>query len=123
MILVDDAPLLRELARVNLVFAGFDVVAEAGDADEGVTAAARLQPDVVVLDVDMPGRTGVEALPDLVSASPSSGLVVWSSVETGGVVSRVAALGAAFVRKTDDVVVLVDAVRRAAGSSPPSSSG
>ena len=115
MILVDDAPPLRELARLNLELAGFSVVAEARDGAGAPDAVARLQPDVVVLDIDMPGQTGDEVLPDLLAASRGTRVVVWSSVDTGGMAARVLSLGAsAFVRKIDDVARLVDAVRAAA---------
>ena len=63
VLLVDDDAELRLLLRVTLSDRGFDIVGEAGDGSEGVEQAARLQPDVIVLDLSMPTMDGLTALP------------------------------------------------------------
>jgi DNA-binding NarL/FixJ family response regulator len=55
---------------------GVEVIAEAGTGDEAVEAAARLQPDVVVMDVNMPGLNGIEATRRIVAESPHIGVLV-----------------------------------------------
>ena len=59
VLIVDDQPAFRRMARVLLTAAGWDVVGEAGDADSAVSAAERLRPGLVLLDVNLPGEDGV----------------------------------------------------------------
>jgi DNA-binding NarL/FixJ family response regulator len=54
------------------------VVGEAGDAATGVEKIAELQPDVVLLDLSLPGLDGLEAIPRIHDVAPSSGIVVFS---------------------------------------------
>ena len=58
VLIVDDHASFRALARMLLVADGFDVVGEAGDGTDAVSAARRLRPDVVLLDVQLPGCEG-----------------------------------------------------------------
>jgi DNA-binding NarL/FixJ family response regulator len=59
--LADDHRMLREGLRRSMVDQGFDVVGEARDGDEAVRLAEELRPDVILMDVTMPGMDGVEA--------------------------------------------------------------
>ena len=63
VLICDDEPALRELIRVSLD--GDYSFAEADDGDESIDAARRLRPDVVILDVMMPRRNGLEVLSEL----------------------------------------------------------
>jgi two-component system alkaline phosphatase synthesis response regulator PhoP len=63
VLICEDEPALRELIRVSLV--GPYEFAEADDGEESLAAARRLQPDLVILDVMMPRRTGIEVLAEL----------------------------------------------------------
>jgi two-component system alkaline phosphatase synthesis response regulator PhoP len=62
VLVVDDEADIRHIARIALTRLGGMQVVEAASADEGVQAAAREQPDVILLDCMMPGRDGVDAL-------------------------------------------------------------
>ena len=61
VLVVDDQDLVRTGFRLILEAAGMDVVGEAGDGSEAVTLARQLVPDVVLMDVRMPGMDGIEA--------------------------------------------------------------
>ncbi len=61
VLVVDDQDLVRTGFRLILEAAGMDVVGEAGDGSEAVTLAGQLAPDVVLMDVRMPGMDGIEA--------------------------------------------------------------
>ena len=58
VLIVDDHPGFRASARMLLEAEGFDVVGEAGDGRSGLDAAAELQPDVVLLDIQLPDMDG-----------------------------------------------------------------
>lgn len=73
VVIADDMPLYRELLRVHLERTGrYTVVAEAGNGVEAVEATRTHRPDVVLLDLDMPGVDGVQALPSVREAVPEA---------------------------------------------------
>ena len=65
ILLVDDHPLTRSALSGLLMQHGFDVVGEAEDGGEAVARADELQPDLILLDLSMPGVDGLTALPRL----------------------------------------------------------
>src|SRR5207302_8305284 len=76
ILLVDDHPLTRSALAALLIQHGFDVVGEAADGDEAVECAGRLHPDLILLDLSMPGVDGLTALPLLREAAPECEVVV-----------------------------------------------
>ena len=70
--LVDDHALFRSGLRELLEEHGFEVVGEAGDGQDGIRLAAETAPDVVVMDLNMPGMSGVEATRRICETSPSA---------------------------------------------------
>jgi DNA-binding NarL/FixJ family response regulator len=82
ILIVDDHPLTREALSSLLRSHGFDVVGHASDGAEAVTEAARLQPDLVLLDLSMPGVDGLTALPKLREAAPECEVVVLTASGT-----------------------------------------
>jgi two-component system response regulator NreC len=79
VLVCDDHALVRSgLRRLLESKPTFDVVGEAADAEEAVAFVAELRPDVLLLDVVMPGRSGIEALADLHAASPDTRILVLS---------------------------------------------
>jgi DNA-binding NarL/FixJ family response regulator len=95
VLLVDDVAMLRAVFHEALENDGFTVVGEAADGDEAVREAARLQPDLVLLDISMPVRDGLDALPDIVQRAPRAKVVVLTGYEAATVGRRALALGAA----------------------------
>jgi DNA-binding NarL/FixJ family response regulator len=75
VLIVDDHAAFRERARALLQDDGFDVVGEAGDGDGAVEAAHRLRPQIVLLDVRLPGIDGFEVAERL-AAGPDPPVVV-----------------------------------------------
>ena len=77
MLVVDDEPLVREgLWLIIAAEPGLSVVGEAGDGAEAVSLARRLRPDVVCLDVRMPGIDGIRATELLLATEPAPKVLV-----------------------------------------------
>ena len=82
ILVVDDHPLTREALSTLLRTHGFDVVGEASDGAEAIEAAGRLRPDLILLDLSMPGMDGIQALPRLRDAAPECEVVVLTASGT-----------------------------------------
>jgi DNA-binding NarL/FixJ family response regulator len=102
LVVVDDDPGFRSLARTLLAAGGFEVVGEAGDAAEAVALVARLRPQAVLVDVGLPDTDGLTLTAHLRTSDPSPDVVVMSgreAVDYGPRVERSGALG--FITKLD----------------------
>ena len=76
ILLADDHPATRTGIRVALETGGFEVCAEAGDAEEAVQGALREEPDLCLLDVRMPGGGGIRAAAEISERVPSAAIVM-----------------------------------------------
>lgn len=116
VLLVDDHPLWRQTLRSVIERGRFAVVvAEAASGAEAVDAARRANPDVVVMDIQMPGVDGVEATRRLLEDDPSKRVLVLSSSDERHDVSRALRAGAAgYILKTADSTAIREAIRRVA---------
>jgi DNA-binding NarL/FixJ family response regulator len=81
-LVVDDHPLTRDALASLLTQGGFDVVGEAADGVAAIELAAELQPDLVLLDLSMPGLDGLATLPRLRAAAPGCEVVVLTASGT-----------------------------------------
>ncbi len=79
LLIVDDHPTFRETARALLEAEGFDVVGEAADGESALAEAARLRPEVVLLDVQLPDIDGFEVMARLAAAGHPPEVVLTSS--------------------------------------------
>ena len=116
ILICDDHALVRSGLRLLLdAEEEIEVVGEAGNAEEAIAQAAELEPKVVLLDIVMPGRSGVEALPDLLRAAPRSKVLVLSMQDDPAYVRRAFAAGASgYLLKEAADSELVHAVREVA---------
>ncbi|MFI1091554.1 response regulator [Streptomyces sp. NPDC020917] len=113
VLLVDDHQVVRRGLRTFLEVQGdIEVVGEAGDGAEGVARAQELRPDVILMDVKMPGTDGIAALQLLRDAGNQARvLIVTSFTEQRTVVPALRAGAAGYVYKDVDPVALADAIR------------
>ena len=81
VIICDDHPVFRDGMRLLLRELDVEVVAEATTGEEAVSAAAELAPDVVVMDLHLPGISGIEATRAIVSARPETGVLVLTMLD------------------------------------------
>jgi len=107
VLIVDDEPDIRLVVRVFATSMGHDIVAEAADARRAIELARQHQPDAIVLDVMMPGMTGLEALPELREASPDATIVIYSVLATD---SKDGALADRWVQKGEPLEHLNEAI-------------
>jgi two-component system, NarL family, response regulator DevR len=116
ILIVDDHELIREGLRTLLDGEpDMQVIGEAKTANEGLALTRRLEPDVVVLDVRLPDRQGIEICGELRALSPNSRILVCSGLSEGSALMEAARAGAdGFVSKEGPNAEIVDAVRRVA---------
>ncbi len=116
IVLADDHTVVRRALRLLLeAEAGFEVVAEAEDADGAVRYLRGHKPDVLILDLNMPGRPSLEAIGDMHEASPQTRIVVLTMQQEPAFARRAlqqGVLGYVLKEAADDE--LVQAVRSAA---------
>lgn len=114
LLLADDQALVRgALATLLDLEADMAVVAEVGRGDEVVPAALRHQPDVALLDVEMPGLDGIEATRALRKRAPQVKVLIVTTFGRPGFLRRALVAGASgFVVKDTPARELADAVRR-----------
>jgi DNA-binding NarL/FixJ family response regulator len=102
VLIVDDHPSFRATARVLLEAEGFDVVGEAADGASALTEAGRLQPEVVLLDIQLPDIDGFDVAARLTGYDDSPAVILVSSRDSsdfGPLVTRSGARG--FVPKAE----------------------
>lgn len=82
LLVVDDVPLFRAGLTSALRGAGYDVVGEAADGEAAVAVAEIQQPDIVLLDVLMPGMSGIDALAKIQAVAPEAAIVLLTGSES-----------------------------------------
>ena len=115
ILVVDDHAVVREGLRAFLGLQdGFEIVGEAGDGDEALEQAERLDPDVILMDLVMPGRDGVSAMQMLNQrASRSRVIVLTSFLEDDRLLPALEAGAAGYLLKNSQPAELARAVRAA----------
>src|SRR5436305_6261018 len=112
----DDYSMVRETIRPLLVEAGFETIPEATLATEAISLAEMTQPDVIVLDLSLPGMSGLQAIPILRLVSPRSTVIVFSAYD----IWREACVdgGASTYVDKGDLEALSDVLRQVATKGP-----
>lgn len=83
ILIVDDHPIVREgLVAVLEDQADFEVVGATGSAAEALELVQRLEPNVILLDLELPGMDGLEAMPRLIAAAPDARIIVFTAYDT-----------------------------------------
>jgi DNA-binding NarL/FixJ family response regulator len=116
VLLVDDHPLVREGIRNALSLASeVEIIGEAGDANAALIALAKEQPDILVTDLTLPGKGGLELIKDVRSLYPSLHILVITMHDEKIYGERVIRLGAlGFLSKDQGPDMLIEAVRTVA---------
>lgn len=116
VLIVDDHPIVRQgLCAVLAAQPGLTVVAECGTGEEAVALAAAVVPDVVLMDLRLPGLGGVEATEQIVAAGTATAVVVLTTYDSDGDILRAVAAGATgYLLKDASGEQLVAGIRTAA---------
>ncbi|MEU6536020.1 response regulator transcription factor [Streptomyces sp. NPDC047000] len=119
VMVVDDHPMWRDAVARDLAESGFDVVATAGDGEQAVRRARAAGPEVLVLDLNLPQKPGVQVCKELVGADPALRVLVLSaSGEHADVLEAVKSGATGYLVKSASTAELLDAVRRTAAGDP-----
>jgi DNA-binding NarL/FixJ family response regulator len=119
VMVVDDHPMWRDAVARDLAENGFDVVATAGDGEQAVRRARATTPDVLVLDLNLPRKPGVQVCKELAGTSPAPRVLVLSaSGEHADVLEAVKSGATGYLVKSASTQELLDAVRRTALGDP-----
>ena len=112
---VDDHPMWRDAVERDLAAAGFEVVGVAANGTEALARFPACRPQVVVLDLQIPGPNGVEVTAEVLQQDPSARVLILSaSGEQADVLDAVKAGATGYLVKSASKVELLDAVRRVA---------
>jgi DNA-binding NarL/FixJ family response regulator len=120
VLLADDQEMVRKGLRLILELAGIDVVGEAGDGAEAAALAVDLVPDVVLMDVRMPGTDGIEGTRRIVAADLPTRVLILTTFDLDKHVYDALLAGAAgFMLKDASAEQLVGAVERTVAGDAP----
>ena len=119
VLVVDDHPIWREGTARYLSEAGYTIAGTAGDGAQALRIIAATRPDVVLLDLNLPGESGTEVARRLLAAQPSVRVLMLSaSGAQQDVLDAVTAGAVGYVLQSAQLTELVDAVRSAAAGHP-----
>jgi DNA-binding NarL/FixJ family response regulator len=112
ILIIDDHPLTREALAGLLRQNGFDVVAQAESGEEAIARAQELRPDLMLLDLSMPGMDGLTALPKLHEAAPNAEIVILTaSEEESNLLGAIRAGAAGYLLKSEPPERIVEFLR------------
>ena len=121
VLVVDDHSVVREGLRAVLESReGIQMIGEAGDGEQAILQARRLQPDLILMDLQMPRQNGISAIYKILAEQPQARILVLSSSSDESQIAEAMRAGAmGYVLKDADVDELVDAIRQVdAGQMP-----
>jgi two-component system nitrate/nitrite response regulator NarL len=116
VLIIDDHTLFRSGIKLLLERQeGFEVVGEAGDGLDGAKRAKKLKPDVVLLDLHMPGTSGLAAIPLLLEEAPQTQIIMLTvSEDAEDLLDALRAGARGYLLKNIETDFLLDSIRRAA---------
>lgn len=121
VVVVDDVPEIRDIVQMMLESDGrFRIVGQAADGARGIDCVTREQPDVVLLDLDMPGMSGWDALPRIRDVAPAAAVIIFSGDDNPSTTRRLAHERGAqgFLQKGTEARLLASQLLKEIGRAP-----
>lgn len=113
VMIVDDAAFMRMMIRDILEKDGYEVIAEAENGLKAIDLYKKEKPDIVMMDITMPGMNGIEALKEIKKIDPSARIIMCSAMGQDAMVNEALNEGAkAFVVKPFQPEMVLDAVKK-----------
>jgi DNA-binding NarL/FixJ family response regulator len=114
VVLVDDEQLIRGALGQALTGGGLQLVGEAANVPDAMRVVLELRPDVVLMDLRLPGGSGIEAIRQLVRFAPSSRILILTRTEQNRVVEAIVAGASGYILKTAAPATIIAAVEATA---------
>ncbi len=118
VVVVDDEHLIRSALARALSDSGIELVGEAATGEEAIQVVVDVRPDVVLLDLRLPGISGVQAIEQLSLLAPASRVLVLTRSEQNRVVEAIIAGASGYILKSAPPEAIIDAVRATAAGNP-----
>ncbi|AGN36467.1 response regulator [Bacillus sp. GM2] len=117
VLIVDDAKFMRDKIREILETEDLQVAGEAGNGEEAVLLYQELQPDLVIMDITMPVKNGIEALKDMIQLNPKVKVIMCTAMRQKRIVVEAIEAGAKdFIVKPFEETKVVEAIRHVLGN-------
>jgi two-component system chemotaxis response regulator CheY len=115
LLIVDDAPFVREIVRHAVSSSNIEIVGEAENGNEAVAMAHELRPDVVLMDIVLPEKNGIDASLELLERHPEIRIVAFSTNDSDSLIMKALDAGCvSFLAKPFHAQDLVAAITQAA---------
>ncbi len=114
LLIADDAPFIREVLRHALEGTEIGVVGEACDGQEAIDLALALRPDLIIMDLVMPIKSGIVAANEILAQMPEMRIIACSTVDQEGMVLKALEAGCCnYITKPFEKKVILDRIRSA----------
>lgn len=115
LLVVDDAPFVREIVRHAVRASNIEIIGEAENGNEAVALATELMPDVVLMDIVLPEKNGIDASRELLERHPEIRIVAFSTNDSDSLIMKALDAGCvSFLAKPFQAQELVAAITQAA---------
>ncbi len=116
LLIADDAPFILEVTRALVEGPDIEVVGEAVDGIEAVKLALELEPDVIFMDMVMPGKNGVDATSDILAQNPNVKIIAFSTLDDDFMKEQALSAGCCdYIRKPFTKEILLKSLSKATG--------
>ena len=120
LLVADDAPFIREIVRHVAEANGIVIAGEAVDGQDAVDKALSLKPDVILMDIIMPVKSGIEATKEIIAQMPKARIVAFSTADQEVMVFRALEAGCcSYVVKPFKTEELLGAIEKSLGENGP----
>ncbi|NLO90375.1 MAG: response regulator [Elusimicrobia bacterium] len=111
ILIVDDSPILRSTIRAVLERSGYQISGEAGNSEEAMALFQKEKPDMILLDILLPGESGLDILKKIMGIAPDSKVLIITAINQESVNSEAKSLGAkGILYKPFDPMELINAI-------------